>query len=87
MISAKTIEKQMRNESVNYYVGALEQVDNPEIEPQIKIWESKVIKYMKEDMLTKKQLKRVMAAIYKYESLKFAEALKCDPRKIYKGTI
>jgi hypothetical protein len=87
MISAKTIEKQMRNESVNYYAGALEQVDNPEIEPQIKIWEPKVIKYIKEGMLTKKQIKRVKDAIDKYECLKFTNALKCEPCKIYKGEI
>jgi hypothetical protein len=87
MVSSKTIEKQMRDESVNYYVGALEQADNPEIEPQIYIWEPKVISYMKKGMLTKKQLKMVKDAIDRYKIFKFAEALKCESCKIYKGTI
>lgn len=61
------IEKQMRNESVNYYIGALlEQADNPEIKPQIKIWEPKVANYMENGNLTLKQLSRIKNAIEKY---------------------
>jgi hypothetical protein len=87
MVSSKTIEKQMRDESVNYYAGALEQADNPEIEPQIKIWEPKVIRYMNKGELTKKQIKRIKDAVDKYKIMQFAKALKCESCKIYKGTI
>jgi hypothetical protein len=84
MISSKTIEKSMRDQSVNYYIGALEQGGNSEIDPQIKIWEPKVIEYMKRGMLTQKQIKMVKIAIKRY---KYRMALKFEPCEIYKGTI
>jgi hypothetical protein len=77
------IEKQMRNETVNYYVGALGQVDNPEIAPQINIWQPKVVAYGKKDMLTKKQTNRIKQALKVYL---FKSALMSEPSyKIYGG--